>query len=191
MKSKRHFVLVLLALVIAGSCAYGAVWVFGSHGNGGTHAALRAGVFAGEWHVHTTGLLVDSDGRGVATWPIHAGCSSGETGLPLCDRAVLVTEVGPNGHVRHLAEVIEGGHADVVLTWVSSNIARGRIEDSTDASTLPDGDATFRVSKSDLLYVTVSRPTTASPFVTGPLCGTKAAALTLDQQVARGINCGA
>lgn len=192
-RRRRQFVLILAAVIVA-ACSYGAVSLFGpsSGTNSGTTGFVRAGVFASTWRVHTTELTINSDGRGVVQWPIHVTCGTGPgMGPPPCDRLVPATIAGPQGNVLHVNEIIDGGHADVLLTSVNSKFAEGRIEHSTVQSTLPDGPATFRVSKADLLYMTVSRPTTGSPFGRSPLCGPKAAALTPAQQEAEGINCGA
>jgi len=56
---------------------------------------------------------------------------------------------------------------------------------------LPDGPTGLRISSQDLLYVTPARAIAASPFGSSGLCGPHALDLTVAQQIAAHINCGA
>jgi hypothetical protein len=170
-----------LLVPLATTCLLG---LSGCTNGGGVHA----GPFTGTWHVHTYSLTIKADGTGTAMWPTHVGCGSGPgEGPPPCDSVVPGTLAGGT----HVDYIIDGGHAQIILTSVKGDTARGRIENSTVQSTLPDGPVTFRVSSKDLLYVTPSKPTTSSPFGATPLCGPRAEALSISQQQAEGINCGA
>ena len=128
----------------------------------GASGSVAAGRFAGTWHVHTWYVMIGADGHGSAKWPIGT----------------------PRG-------ISDGGRARIRLTSVSGTRAEGVISGSTEPSVLPDGPATMRVTSDDLLYVTPAGPTTSSPFGRSGFCGPKAAALSIAQQQAAHINCGA
>lgn len=184
---------VLVAL--AGVLAYREISVAG-----GTHkpirnetplAAVPAGRFAGTWHVHTTYVYIRTDGQGAAMWPIHVDCGSANAtlGAP-CDTVTPATVV-VSGISSPVEEIHDGGSAVIRLTSVNGARARAVILASTEPSVLPDGDATLSVTESDLLYVTPAAPTTSSPFGRSGFCGPRASALSLTQQEAAHINCGA
>jgi hypothetical protein len=141
-----------------------------------TASPINAGPFGGSWHVHTEQLDIQSDGSGAAEWPIHAWCG---TGSPLvtqpCDQSVS------RGNYE---EIIPGGRAELQLMAVSGNAAEALISQSTDPSQLPNGRVGLSIASDDVLTVT-----TASGRLV--LCGPRAAALTIPQQNAEGINCGA
>ncbi len=133
---------------------------------GQVRSVFAAGPFTGSWHVHTTSVTIQSDGQGLALWP-----------GPLTDGAAEATA--------------PPGHAEIRVTKVSGTKAIALVFHSTELSALPDGPARLQVSSQDLLYVTPSAPTIASAFGRSGLCGSRALALTLSQQIAAGINCGA
>ena len=83
------------------------------------------------------------------------------------------------------------GHAELLLTARTGNRATALVSESTDQSMLPNGPTGLSVSQEDLLYIVPARPTTASAFGRSGLCGPRALALTLSQQIASHINCGA
>ena len=154
-------------------------------------SAVAAGQFVGTWHVHTFYVYIRTDGQGSAMWPIHVDCGSAHVtpGAP-CDTVTPETVV-VHGVVSPVDEIHDGGRAVIRLISVTSARARAVISASTEPSVLPDGGATLTVTKSDLLYVTPAVATTSSPFGRSAFCGPRAAALSLSQQKAAGINCGA
>lgn len=127
---------------------------------------VATGQFGGTWHVHTTSVTIHVDGRGSVIWP------------------------GPLKPGESEATAVPGT-AELRLTGVSGEQATALISGSTETSVLLDGPAQLRITNKDLLYVTPDGPTTDSPFGRSGLCGPTAAALTVAQQVAAGINCGA
>jgi hypothetical protein len=99
--------------------------------------------------------------------------------------------VAPGGGVAHVEEIIDGGQARLSITAVHGNRATGRIEASTQQSTLPDGPVSLKIDQvNDLIYLTPSRPATASPYGNVPLCGPRIYE-NLRLQDALHINCGA
>ena len=130
------------------------------------HPMVAAGQFSGTWHVHTTSVTIQADGQGSAIWP------------------------GPLGPGQSEATAAPG-HAALHLTSVSGEQATVLVSGSTEPSVLPDGPARLTITNQDLLYVVPDGPTIHSPFGHNGLCGPKAVALTVAQQVAAGINCGA
>ncbi len=132
---------------------------------------IAVGQFAGTWSVHTTSVTIQADGQGSVIWP------------------------GPLGPGQSEANAIPS-HANLRLTSVRGTYASAQISDSTAPSEVPDGPAQLRVTSQDLLFVIPVHRTEVSPFdpiSAGPAgyCGPKALALTLAQQIAAGINCGA
>lgn len=193
-RRRRSLVLVSSLAVAVGLLVYAVVALTSGTSSRTTspNGPVAAQAFAGTWHVHTYYLVIKADGNGSANWPTHIPCgSAGAPRTQACDRSVPGTTVLANGQVIPVEEVVDGGHADIVLTFVKGDSARGQIENSTVQSTLPDGPVTFRLAKNDLLYVKPSRPTVGSPFGNNPLCGPKASQLSVSQQEAEGINCGA
>jgi hypothetical protein len=128
--------------------------------------AVSAGPFAGTWHVQTTSLTIGADGTGTATWP------------------------GPVSPGKSQATAVPN-HAQLRLTAVQGTRAIGMISNSTDQAELPDGPVRLRVTSQDVLHVVTAQAVTVAPDHWKDLCGVSAAALTLDQQIAAGINCGA
>ncbi len=124
------------------------------------------GQFAGTWHVHTTSVTILGNGRGSVVWPGPLGPGESEATAP-------------------------PGTAELQLTSVNGEDGTAMVSGSTEVSVLPDGPAQLHISSHDLLYVSPDGPTTDSPFGRSGLCGPSAAALTVAQQVAMGINCGA
>jgi hypothetical protein len=124
------------------------------------------GQFAGTWHVHTTSVTILANGRGSVVWPGPLGPGESEATAP-------------------------PGTAELQLTSASGEEGIAMVSGSTEVSVLPDGPAQLHISSQDLLYVSPDGPTTGSPFGRSGLCGPSAAALTVAQQVAMGINCGA
>ncbi len=136
-----------------------------------SHPIVAAGQFSGWWHFHTTVVTFQPNGQGSAHWP------------------------GPLGPGQSEATAAPG-RANIRIVSMSGTHAMALITDSTEPSAVPDGPVQLRVTSQDLLYVVPVRRTTVSPFDPisyGPagLCGPKASALTLTQQVAAHINCGA
>jgi hypothetical protein len=129
-------------------------------------AILSAGQFAGTWHVHTTSITIGADGIGTANWP--GPISPGES------EATAV----PN-------------RADLHLTAVNGTQATAAITGSTDPTELPDGPVRLQITNQDLLQIVPSQTITVTPLRWTGLCGASASALTLAQQTAAGINCGA
>jgi hypothetical protein len=127
---------------------------------------FSAGAFAGTWRVHTTSVTMGADGTGTATSP-----------GPISPGGSEATAV-PNG-------------ADLRLTAVNGTQATGVVSGSTDQAELPDGPVRLQVTIQDLLLIVPSQPVTVTPLRWTRLCGASASALTLAQQVAAGINCGA
>jgi hypothetical protein len=150
-----------------------------------------AGRFAGTWHVHSYYVHIRTDGQGSAMWPIHVECGSAHVtpGAP-CD-TVTPNTVLVSGVPSAVDEIHDGGRAVIRLTSVTGARARATISASTEPSVLSDGDAILTVTKSDLLYVTPAVATGPSPFGRSRFCGLRAAALSLPQQEAAHINCGA
>ena len=130
------------------------------------HPIAAVGQFSGSWHVHTTSVTIQADGQGSAIWP------------------------GPLGPGQSEATAAPG-HAALHLTSVSGEQATALVSGSTEPSVLPDGPARLTITNQDLLYLVPDSPTVHSSFGHDGLCGPKAAALTVAQQVAAGINCGA
>jgi hypothetical protein len=152
---------------------------------------VAAGQFAATWHVHTFYVYIRTNGQGSAMWPIHVDCGSPHVtaGAP-CDTVTPET-VLVQGVANTVDAIHDGGRAVIRIASVNGARARAVISASTEPSVLPDGDATLTVTKSDLLYVTPAVATTSSPFGRSGFCGPRAAALSLSQQEAAHINCGA
>jgi hypothetical protein len=127
---------------------------------------VAPGVFIGAWRVHTTEVTIEANGQGSATWPgrLHAGQS--------------IATAAP-------------GHAELRVMSVNGSQAIAMVTNSTEPSVLPDGLARLRVAKYDLLYFNPAGATSASQFGQDGFCGPSALTLTVTQQVAAGINCGA
>ena len=155
-------------------------------------ATLSAGPFAGTWHLHTFTITIQDDGTGSAAWPTHVPCSAGGpvSAATACDHFTPGTIVVGGSPVQ-VVNISDGGRATIRLVSVDGTIATAVISGSTVPSTLPDGQAALNVTAQDLLYVTPSSQTTASPFGRSGFCGPSALALNLQQQDAEGINCGA
>jgi len=135
------------------------------------HPIIAAGQFSGSWHAHTTVVIIQANGQGSAQWP------------------------GPLGPGQSEATAVPG-RANLRIVSLSGTHASALITDSTEPSIVPDGPVGLQVTNQDLLYVVPVLRTAVSPFDPisyGPagLCGPKAAALTLAEQVAARINCGA
>jgi hypothetical protein len=195
---RRHHVIVSVALValLTGSLTYLVVRAtmasvpISTTGAAST-STVPAGRFVGTFHIHTYYVYLHADGRGSARWPIDVRCGTGPgEGPPPCDTWIATPVTSPDGSpttlpngTPEIAEhIVDGGHATLRLTSVSSTIARGIVTASSEQGVLPDGPATFKLTKNDLLYLTPHRRTGASPFGRSGLCGSEA-------QVARGIFC--
>jgi hypothetical protein len=143
----------------------------------GQASPVDAGPFAGTWRVHTQQLVIQPDGSGTAQWPIHAWCGMGTPPVTQpCDQLV------PDGAYE---DIIDGGHAKFQLTAVNGNTAEAVISGATDPAQLRDGPLSMSLAPDDVLTLS-----TAWEFGSA-LCGPAAAALTIPQQQAEGINCGA
>jgi hypothetical protein len=144
----------------------------------GCGASVSAGPFAGVWRVHTYYLVIKANGSGSAKWPTHVFCRHGVPSP--CDK------------ISSSGEITDGGHADLRITSVHDDTALGQVTDSTVQSTLPDGPVALLVDLvNNVLYMTVSRPTTASPYGTTPLCGPTASEKSDREGSAAKFNCGA
>jgi hypothetical protein len=133
---------------------------------GRVYPTMVASRFYGTWHVHTTSVTIQSDGRGSVVWPGPLKPGESEATAP-------------------------PGTAELRLTSANGDQATAMISGSSEVSVLPDGPAQLHVSRQDLLYLAPDGPSPYSPFGRSGLCGPGAAALTLSQQIAEGINCGA
>jgi hypothetical protein len=155
-------------------------------------ATLSAGSFAGTWRVHTFTITILANGTGSAAWPTHVPCSAEGpvSAATACDQFTPGTIVVGGSPVQ-VVNISDGGRATIRLISVSGTTASAVISGSTVPSTLPDGQAGFKVTTQDLLYITPSSRTTGSPFGRSGFCGPSALALNLQQQMAEGINCGA
>jgi hypothetical protein len=145
--------------------------------DGGGFAASSARRSAGRrLDVPTFYLCIHPDGRGSAEWPIHVRCGTGVgEGPPPRDKSVP-THAKVDGTTHTGYEIVDGDHATMRLTSVTSTTAHGVITASTDRATLPDGPTTFRVvTKYDVSYVTPHTfPTGPSPFRGSAFCGPRA-----------------
>jgi hypothetical protein len=191
---------VLAALVVAGALGYGAARTgppTTPESSGPAPVAhhpqavvVNAAALSGTWHVHTFEVTIGAHGRGVFNWPIHVWCGTGPgSGPPPCDALVPGAAV-INGVTTNVEQIVDGGHATLRLTSVSGTNAHGTISGSTDPSEVPDGPATFAAAGNDTLTITPKAPLGPSALK-GPLCGPRAAALSVSQQQAENINCGA
>jgi hypothetical protein len=125
----------------------------------------KAGVFADTWQFHVTGLSIGPDGDGAVTWR---------------DSSLCGTTAGCYGATA----------ATFVLSDVTGTTAQAVIQASNDPGQLPVGTSlTLTLEPHDTL--SVSGVPAGSPFYNTPLCGSQAAALTVAQQSAEGISCGA
>ena len=136
-----------------------------------SHPVVAAGQFGGWWHFHTVVVSIQPNGDGSVSWPGPLGPGQSEATATPARAEMRVTSV-------------DGAHATALIAG------------STEPSSVPDGPVQLRVTSQDLLYIVPESRTAVSPFDPisyGPegLCGPKAAALTVSQQVAAGINCGA
>jgi hypothetical protein len=175
-RQRRRRLIILGALFILAAAGFLAVRITTTSGSppparpsslkGPGHPVVATGQFSGTWHFHTTSVIIQSNGQGSVTWP------------------------GPLKPGESEATAVPG-HAELRVTRVSGSQAVAVVSGSTERSVLPDGLARLRVTSQDLLYLTPTRPITASPFGGAGLCGPSAAALTVAQQVAANINCGA
>ena len=164
---RRALILGLTIPILAAAC--------------GTSSSVSASAFQGTWHLHTDYLVIHANGTGTATWPIHVFCGTGVgMGGSPCDK------LASNG------QITDGGHADLTIESVSGDTASGKVTSSTVQSTLPNGPIRLRVDQmNDVLYLTPSRPTTASPYGSVPLCGPRAYAKSQQEGSAAEFNCGA
>jgi hypothetical protein len=185
-RRRRRWMTTVAVLVLASA---GAVAVVASSSGGGSDRALRssgstrqilAGPFAGTWQVKYYDVRINSDGAGTATWPIKSQCGRAEArpGAP-CDT------VNPTTGIVH-----DGGHAEIQIVSSADMTAEGMVSGSTEPSVLPDGQASFRVSNDDVIYITPTTPTSSSPFGRESFCGPRAMALSFTQQQAEHIDCG-
>jgi hypothetical protein len=128
-------------------------------------ASGMAGEFADTWHFHVTTLSIASDGEGAVTWR---------------DTSLCETSSGCYGATA----------ATFVLREVTGTSARAVIQASNDPAQLPVGTSlTLTLLPDDTL--SVSGVSAASPYYNTRLCGSRAALLSVAQQQAAGISCGA
>jgi hypothetical protein len=160
----QHLSLILVGLVVFAGC---------SSGRSGS-----SDPFAGVWHVHTNSLTLSASGRGDFEWPTHLPCGSGPgQGPPPCD------QVSANGEIQ------DGGHASLLISDHSGDVAYGVISATTDPSALPNGPVTLQLYSNDTLHLTIGSQPAGPSFEI--LCGNHVASLSIEQQNAQGINCGA
>jgi hypothetical protein len=202
---RRRLVACCVAIGVAG-LAFGVLWPASTpqtptrpakpppvqHAVAPVAATLSAGPFAGTWRVHTVTITIQADGTGSAAWPTHVPCDAGGpiSAATACDQFTPGTVVVGGSQVN-VVNISDGGRATMRIVSVNGTTASAVISGSTVPSTLPDGQAALKVTAQDLLYVTPSSPTTGSPFGRSGFCGPSALALSLQQQIAEGINCGA
>jgi hypothetical protein len=134
-------------------------------------------------------MYIDANGRGTADWPTHIWCDIGSAHVPSpCDKIVPEIAKMVDGISVPVEEIIDGGHATLHLISVSGSTAHAIVEGSTEQSALPDGSMTMIVTPQDMLDINT---TARSVYGQSPLCGSRSSALSLSQQDARGISCGA
>ena len=133
-------------------------------------SAGPARAFAGEWSVHTTLLVVDPTGYGILAFRTYSTCGQDP---PPCD-------------IFSGNDIFDAGHATFTFSASGPTTASGQVLTTTVPTVLPLGRFTARIDPAkDLLYLSLPL------FAHYPLCGPTARALTIDQQRAAGINCGA
>jgi hypothetical protein len=81
--------------------------------------------FAGGWTFHGFGMSVRADGQATATWRTYVSCDD-PSASGACDSFV--------GH-----EIVDGGHATLVLDTHQGPMAQGRVLDSSDPNTIAPG----------------------------------------------------
>jgi hypothetical protein len=129
-------------------------------------AAISAGRFEGTWRAHTTSVTIGADGTGTLTWP--------GTVAPGGSEATAVANT-----------------AALHLTLVNGAVATGVVSGSTDQTQLPNGRVQLQISGRDVLEVVPSQAIAVTPLLWSSLCGARALSMTVAQQAAAGINCGA
>ena len=133
-------------------------------------AGRLLGGFAGRWTLHVTLLAVDPTGYAILSWRTYRTCGDG---VAPCD-------------ITAGNEIIDGGHATLILEPARTTSTSGTVLTTTAATSVPLGPFTAILDPvRDLL--TLSLPL----FAGQPLCGPKAAALSVAEQKGAGINCGA
>jgi hypothetical protein len=106
-----------------------------------TVAVAVRGVVAGDWAHHGFGISIDPSGLASMTWRTYRVCG---TDPPPCDTF--------SGN-----EIIDGGHATVVLRSTSSTTAAGRVITTTDPATMAIGPISVRVDPvHDKLFVSAT-----------------------------------
>ena len=148
-----------------------------------TLKAVPAGVFAGDWSLHTSSLTITPDGRGSIAYPFDVRCGRGVGMAPFpCD-------------VWRGKQIIDGGRARITLTNVGKTVATGMITHSDDQGIVPDGTVTFRLGALygvPILYVTPSRRVSTG-WLTHYLCSPAARQYYASHTdlTAPGLFCGA
>jgi hypothetical protein len=177
-RQRRRRLAIAVAVFILAATGWLATELISSHGSGPVARSrpstptipeppiVAVGQFAGTWHFHTTSVTIQENGSGTVVWPGPLGPGESEATAP-------------------------PGTAELQMTNVSGDEGAAVVSGSTEVSVLPDGPAQLHISGQDLLYISPNGPTTGSPFGRSGLCGQRAAALALSQQIAAGINCGA
>ena len=107
--------------------------------------------FVGSWYWHGSGVQINSDGTGTATWRVYSWC--GDNPTPPCDSTA--------GN-----EIIDGGNAVFLLTKVQGATALGRVVYASYGSVIPVGPLRLELKPKDHL----SFPGLGG----GPFCGPKA-----------------
>ena len=125
--------------------------------------------FMGRWRLHSTVLFIDASGYGILNWRTYATCGQQ---APPCD-------------IFSGNDIVDGGFAAFTIS-ASGDTASGRVLTSSVPAQVPLGPFTARLDQErDLLQPSFPL------FHGSPLCGPRADALSVGQQVAQGINCGA
>ena len=116
-------------------------------------------------------LTIDQSGYGIMDWRVYTTCGTGVR--PLCD-------------IFSGNEILDGGHATLLLNATGPTSANGEVLSTSDPADVPLGAFTARIDPvRDLLYPSFPL------YAKYPLCGQKAEAMSVPQQQAMGINCGA
>jgi hypothetical protein len=110
------------------------------------------------------------------SWPTHTWCDAGVADPnTACDRFVPA----PDGQ-----QIVDGGRARIQLVATTGVQADAVVAGSTDPSMLADGPVTLSTASNNVLTLSGAGRQLS-------LCGPSAASLTVEQQSAEGINCGA
>ena len=109
--------------------------------------------FAEQWGHHGFGITVTASGEATATWRVYKWCSDDPT--PPCD-------------AMNDSEIVNGGHATIILDRVVGETAYGLVRDSTDELTL-SGSVSLTLQPYDMASLeTVDHPGSEPIVLCGP-----------------------